>query len=491
MNATHITNPPDAAAILAALTHQGAVIHGLSTDSRQIRPGMAFAAYQGGKQDGRQHIAAAVRAGAEAVLWDAEGYVWDSALAQVPNVPVHQLKLHISAIAAQIYGAPSRYLWNIGVTGTNGKTSCTHWIAQSLNELGRRTAVLGTLGNGIYPNLTDSKNTTADAAVLQATLAAYRQAGVQTLAMEVSSEGLDQGRVNAVHFDVAVLTNLSRDHLDYHGDMAHYAAVKAKLFHWSGLRYAVVNQDDEFGRSLMHKPQGAAEILSYGFGQATVRGSKLNLSAEGLSLRVDTPWGAAQLRAPVLGRFNASNLLATLSALLVSGVNLDQAVEHLANVVAPEGRMQILGGENQPWVVIDYAHTPDALENVLQTLRELVSGSGRLYCVVGCGGDRDAGKRPEMGAIAAHWADHVILTSDNPRSEDPSAIIAAMRTRMPGNELIEVNRASAIAQSIAQAQAGDVVLIAGKGHERYQEIAGIKHPFWDYAHAQRALEIYS
>jgi UDP-N-acetylmuramoyl-L-alanyl-D-glutamate--2,6-diaminopimelate ligase len=491
MNAIDSTNSLDVAAILAALTLQGATIRGLSTDSREIRPGMAFAAYPGGKQDGRQHIASAVQAGAEAVLWEADGYAWDTALAQVPNVPVHPLKQHISAIAAQIYGAPSRHLWNIGVTGTNGKTSCTHWIAQSFHELGRRTAILGTLGNGIYPDLTDSKNTTADAAVLQATLAGYRQAGVQALAMEVSSEGLDQGRVNAVHFDVAVLTNLSRDHLDYHGDMAHYAAVKAKLFDWPGLRYAVINQDDEFGQKLIHQSHGATEVLSYGFGQATVRGSALHLSAEGLSLRVDTPWGGAQLHAPVLGRFNASNLLATLGALLVSGVNLDQAVEHLAKVKGPEGRMQILGGKNQPWVVIDYAHTPDALQNVLLTLRELVSDSGHLYCVVGCGGDRDAGKRPEMGAIAAHWADHVVLTSDNPRSEDPLAIITAMRTRMSGNESVEVSRANAIAQSIAQAKAGDVVLIAGKGHERYQEIAGIKHPFWDYAHAQHALEICS
>ena len=474
--------------ILAEFTRLGVVISGLSSDSRQIKPGMIFAAYPGTTGDGRDYIAAAIAAGAVAILWEAADFSWVGEWPKVPNLAVPNLQGKVGAIAAQLYGQPSQDLWTIGITGTNGKTSCSQWLAQGLNSLSRRTAVMGTLGNGFLPDLVETGNTTTDAALLQAMLASYRHAGATAVVMEVSSHGLDQGRVNGVAFDVAVLTNLSRDHLDYHGDMASYAAAKTRLFDWPGLRFAVLNLDDEFGRTLVARRwANGAQIVGYGFEQGDIRGSDLQLSGDGLQMKVSTPWGSAELTTALLGRFNAHNLLACLATLLVSEVTLDEAV-HLLSTIAPvPGRMQTLGGGKMPWVVIDYAHSPDALEKVLLTLRE-IDPAGKLWCLFGCGGERDLGKRPLMGAIASRYADRVMVTSDNPRSEDPWTIIAAIRVAMGGNELVEVNRATAITTVIAQAEPGDVVLIAGKGHEQHQEIAGIKYPFSDLQVARRALE---
>ena len=475
--------------VLADFARLGVVLTGLTTDSRHIKPGMAFAAYPGAAGDGRDYIGAAIAAGAAAVLWEAADFSWAAAWAKVPNLAVRDLKVKVGAIAAQVYGNPGRDLWTIGVTGTNGKTSCTQWLAQSLTGLSRKAAVMGTLGNGFIPDLVYTGNTTTDAALLQATLANYRAAGATSVVMEVSSHGLDQGRVNGVEFDVAVLTNLSRDHLDYHGDMASYAAAKARLFDWPELRYAVLNLDDAFGRELAARhPVNTAQVVGYGFEQGEVRGSELRLSPAGLEMQVATPWGRAELRASLLGRFNAHNLLACLATLLVSEVTLDAAIRVLSAVTPVAGRMQALGGQGAPWIVIDYAHSPDALEKVLLTLREMHL-NGKLWCVFGCGGERDAGKRPLMGAIASRWADQVVVTSDNPRSEDPLAIIAAVRAGMNGQEMVEANRAQAIAEVVAQAQVGDVVLIAGKGHEDYQEVAGVKYPFSDLQVAQQSLEL--
>ena len=482
------TAPHNAANILAALTRQGVVLTGLTADSRQIRPGMAFAAYPGEAGDGRRYIAAAIKAGAVAVLWEAADFSWPVEFAGIPNVSVRDLKDSIGEIAALVYGDPSAGMWVIGVTGTNGKTSCTQWLAQSFTALGRKTAVIGTLGNGFPPELDYTGNTTPDAAVLQAALADYRAAGAVNVAMEVSSHGLDQGRVNGVQFDVAVLTNLTRDHLDYHGDMASYAGAKAKLFAWPGLRYAILNLDDEFGREqALNLQADAVQVVGYGFKQGNVRCSNLQLSTAGLVMQVETDWGNAELRSPLLGRFNAHNLLASLAAMLVSGVTLTDAVTALSQVTAVAGRMQAIGGGEQPLVVIDYAHTPDALEKVLMSLRELNPG-GKMWCVFGCGGERDAGKRPLMGAIAMQQADQVMVTSDNPRGEDAQTIIAAIRAGMNGQEMVMADRAQAISAAITQAQAGDVVLVAGKGHEDYQEIAGVKYPFSDLLVARQALE---
>jgi UDP-N-acetylmuramoyl-L-alanyl-D-glutamate--2,6-diaminopimelate ligase len=310
--------------------------------------------------------------------------------------------------------------------------------------------------------------------------------------MEVSSHGLDQGRVNGVAFDVALFTNLSRDHLDYHGTMAAYGAAKTKLFAWPELRVGVVNADDAFGKSIIDLSRSSGRrILTYGFGAADVVGTRLVATTRGIAFAVETPWGKGEIHTHVIGAFNAANLLGVLAVLLVSGVGIETAVALLARVDPPPGRMQRLGGEGAPLIVIDYAHTPDALDKVLTALRSAVASGGQLVCVFGCGGDRDRGKRPEMGRVAARLADRVIVTSDNPRSEDPGAVASDIvhGIRETGNRryAIELDRAAAIAQSIAEANAGDVVLLAGKGHEPYQETAGVRRPFLDADHAARAL----
>ncbi len=493
------------------LERLGIPVSELVNDSRKAMPGTVFAAYPGETRDGRDFIAQAVAQRVDGVLWEADHYQWDPAFA-IPNAGVVGLKARIGEIAAHVYGEPSRALHMVGVTGTNGKTSVAHWIAQALSQLGRKTAVVGTVGNGFPGALTPALNTTPDAIELQQRLAHYRQQGAVACAMEVSSHGLAQGRVNGASFNVAVLTNLSRDHLDYHGDMDSYAAAKAKLFSWPGLDWAVLNVDDAFGQRLesaydlsrasAHRkselPSGEtrpARVAGYGFQRGAVIGEKLRLSQAGLHLAVRTDWGSAELDAPLLGRFNAVNLLAVLTTLLVSGVKLDDACRALAHVTPPPGRMQTFGGNAHPLVVVDYAHTPDALEKVLATLRELVSG-GRLICVFGCGGNRDRGKRPLMGRAAAQGADEVWITSDNPRNEDPRHIIddilaGTSGAGRDGQAHVEPDRARAIFEAIGGAHQGDVVLIAGKGHEDTQEVAGERLPFSDVAVAKKALEAWA
>ncbi|MHB1186168.1 UDP-N-acetylmuramoyl-L-alanyl-D-glutamate--2,6-diaminopimelate ligase [Thiobacillus sp.] len=470
------------------LERLGISVAELASDSRKALPGAVFAAYPGEVRDGRDFIAQAVARRVDGVLWEADHYQWDPAL-DVPNAGVVGLKIRIGEIAAHVYGEPSRALHMVGVTGTNGKTSVAHWIAQSLSQLGRKTAVIGTVGNGVPGALTPALNTTPDAIELQQRLAQYRQQGATACAMEVSSHGLAQGRVNGTSFNIAVLTNLSRDHLDYHGDMENYADAKARLFSWPGLEWAVLNVDDAFGQQLEGETR-PARVAGYGFQRGAVIGEKLRLSQAGLHLAVRTDWGNAELDAPLLGRFNAANLLAVLATLLVSGVKLDDAGKALAHITPPPGRMQTFGGDAHPLVVVDYAHTPDALEKVLATLREIVSG-GRLICVFGCGGNRDKGKRPLMGQAAAQGADEVWITSDNPRNEDPRHIIDDILAGSAGKPHVEPDRARAIFEAIGGAHQGDVVLIAGKGHEDYQEVGGARLPFSDVAVAKKALEAWT
>ncbi|MES2364296.1 MAG: UDP-N-acetylmuramoyl-L-alanyl-D-glutamate--2,6-diaminopimelate ligase [Pseudomonadota bacterium] len=485
------TGQQTASEILASLARQGVLLENLTADSRMVTPGCGFAAYPGDASDGRNYLDQAIAAGAAAVLWERQAYAWPQEWSQLPNVAVDGLKDRIGEIAAAMYGNPSDKLWMIGVTGTNGKTSCAHWLAQSLSGSGRRSAVIGTLGNGFPEALTPSPNTTPDAIVLQQALAGYVGQGASAAVMEVSSHGLTQSRVNGVQFDVAVLTNLSRDHLDYHGDMASYAAAKAVLFEWPGLRYAVLNVDDEFGRTLAEKLSDSnVEVVSYGMHSSRVCGTALKLSAAGLEMEVESEWGKAHLVSPLLGSFNAYNLLAVLATLLVSGVPMAVATQQLAAIRPVAGRMQALGGNGKPVVVVDYAHTPDALEKVLGTLRE-INPHGKLICVFGCGGKRDAGKRPLMGAIATKLADHVIVTSDNPRKEDPLVIIANITAGMSGDYCIEADRAAAISAAVRTAGVNDVVLVAGKGHEDYQEIQGVRHPFSDIDVATKALEAWA
>jgi UDP-N-acetylmuramoyl-L-alanyl-D-glutamate--2,6-diaminopimelate ligase len=404
----------------------------------------------------------------------------------------------------------------VGVTGTNGKTSCSHWIAQSLTRTGRRCGVIGTLGSGWPGKLEPLGNTTPDAVWLQGRLRDYTRQRTRAVSMEVSSHGLAQGRLSGVEFDVALLTNLTRDHLDYHGTMRAYRSAKAQLFRWPTLRWAVLNVDDAFGATLLDTVRGrGVPALGYGFSAESVRavgrrkvallsGRNLVLGPGGLTFSVASPWGRSAVASGLIGRFNASNLLATLGVLLVSGVPLEAAAGALANLKPVAGRTERYGGGRRPVVIVDYAHTPDALENVLRALRELMEAktqpakrtgtrktrtarSGRLVCVFGCGGDRDRGKRPLMGRIASRLADEVIVTSDNPRSEEPRAIIDEIVAGVRGDcEVIE-DRKRAIHAAVTSASPGDVVLIAGKGHEQYQEVAGVKHPHSDAAAVREAL----
>jgi UDP-N-acetylmuramoyl-L-alanyl-D-glutamate--2,6-diaminopimelate ligase len=475
----------------------------LINDSREVRPGDTFVAYPGQSRDGRDYIAQAIANGAASVLWERAGFRWDPRW-RVPNLGVQALRHHTGGIASCVYGRPSGRQRVIGVTGTNGKTTCSQWIAQALTRCGRRCAVIGTLGYGLRAPLKPIANTTPDALWLHAQLKEFARRGAQAVAMEVSSIGLDQDRVAGVEFETALFTNLSRDHLEYHRTMRRYQEAKARLFAWQTLKHAVVNLDDDFGAELAHRiRRHGLEVIGYGFGTARgvraerVAGANLVTGAEGVVFNVRTPWGAARVTGPMLGRHNASNLLGILAVLLAGGIPLRRAVAALAALKPLPGRLQRLGGGLRPLVVVDYAHTPDALKHALTTLRELLTDESRitnhesrLICVFGCGGDRDRGKRPQMGRVAAQLADRVVVTSDNPRSEEPGHIIgdivAGVR-RSAGGVEIEPDRRAAILRAVAGARRGDIVLVAGKGHEAYQEIRGARHPFSDAAVARKAL----
>jgi len=456
---------------LRSLAAQGAMIERLSSDSRRCAPGVAFLAYPGEKADGRAHISDALGRGASAVLWEKDGFSWNGQW-RVPNAPVEELKQRAGVLAHEFYGRPSEALWVCGVTGTNGKTSCSQWIAAALGRQGTRAGVIGTLGSGFPGALTPLSNTTPDALELHFALQQMRASGAEAAAMEVSSHGLVQGRVNGVRFACALFTNLSHDHLDYHGSMQAYGAAKARLFETPGLGCAVLNLDDRLGVELAARLAGRVRTIGY--------------SLEPRDAAVDQAIVAdARVRSPAPGRFNLSNALGVIGCLLAKGIAFDQAADLVASLPPVPGRMQAVG--EPPLVVIDYAHTPDALDNVLRSLRPVAEvRGGRLVVVFGAGGDRDPSKRAPMGAIAAKLADRVLITSDNPRSEDPLAIIDAVKRGAPGCES-EPDRARAIARVVADAEAADVILIAGKGHENYQEIAGKRTHFSDEEQARAAL----
>jgi UDP-N-acetylmuramoyl-L-alanyl-D-glutamate--2,6-diaminopimelate ligase len=472
---------------------------GITSDSRDAAQQIAFAAYPGATRDGRAFIGDAVARGAAAVLFEARGFDWDAGW-RVPHVAVADLKARLGSIAAAVYGRPSEALCVIGVTGTNGKTSCSHWIAQALTACGRRTAVMGTLGNGFAGALSPSPNTTPDACRTQQSLAQWRREGAQAVAMEVSSHGLDQGRVNGVEFDVALFTNLTRDHLDYHGTFESYAAAKAKLFVWPELKHAVINADDAFGRALLAHSQTAARaemLTSYSRsaslpdmrnGVRHLFAVRANSGATGLDITVDGSWGVATLHSRFIGDFNVENLLAALGALLGWNVPFHDALAALERCSPPPGRMETLAATGKPLAIVDYAHTPDALEKLLGAARKHTTG--KLICIFGCGGDRDPGKRPIMAAVAERLADQVIVTDDNPRTEDGDAIVADIVKGFaaPARALIERDRAAAIAQGIALGKPGDVVVIAGKGHEDYQIIGTERRHFSDREVARALLE---
>ncbi|MFA6313406.1 MAG: UDP-N-acetylmuramoyl-L-alanyl-D-glutamate--2,6-diaminopimelate ligase [Sterolibacterium sp.] len=484
--------------LLAELRRQGVAPGGIGADSRRIAPGDVFVALPGTRTDGRAFIHEAVARGAVAVLREDSGGNADEGepASAVPTIAVANLASVCGELADLIYGHPSSRLWMVGVTGTNGKTSVSLWIAQAFTLLGSRCGVVGTLGSGFAGELADSPNTTPDVISLHRTLAGFVAAGADACAMEASSIGLDQGRTAAIAYDVAVFTNLTRDHLDYHASMEDYATAKRRLFEVAGLSAAILNLDDEFGTRLNRELAGqAVKRIGYSLRQQTastcaevVWAEHLELTDLGLCFTVHTAQGEARIVAPLLGRFNAANLLAVLASLLASGFPLERAAAVLPRLSPPPGRMQALGGDRRPLLVIDYAHTPDALEQVLTTLREVAAArGGQLICVFGCGGERDPGKRPLMGRVAARLADIAMVTSDNPRGEDPARIIADILRGMPRAVPVEADRARAIHAAVAAARQRDVVLIAGKGHEAYQEIAGRRLPFSDLEQANDSL----
>ncbi|WP_153145476.1 UDP-N-acetylmuramoyl-L-alanyl-D-glutamate--2,6-diaminopimelate ligase [Dechloromonas sp. H13] len=473
--------------ILDRLAALGVKAAGVADDSRQVAPGDLFLAYPGDLADGRRYIGDALARGAAAVLWQAGGdFAWNPAWTAA-NLQVDALRALAGPLAHAVHGAPSEGLSLIAITGTNGKTTVSQFIAQVHV---RRCAVIGTLGAGFPGALAETGFTTPEATTLMRLLAGFRRAGAEACALEASSIGIEEGRMNGARVDVAVFTNFTRDHLDYHGSMEAYAAAKRKLFIWPGLRTAIVNLDDALGRQLAGATT-AATVLGYAIGDtgAAVRAEQLCETPQGQRFTLVLPDGSAVVETPLLGRYNVSNLLAVAAVLHDAGVVADDVARRLSNVHAPAGRLERLGCVGEPLVVVDYAHTPDALENVLLTLRAVANArGGRLEVVFGCGGDRDPGKRPQMGEVAVRLADRVLLTSDNPRGEDPERIIADIRAGA-GTAESEVDRAEAIRRAICRAAVTDVVLLAGKGHEAYQERAGVRTPFSDLEQARLALDL--
>ena len=475
-----------------SVTHDSTVT-GLALDSRKVQGGDLFMAVAGTREHGLQHARQALALGASAVVWEPvsgdASLEETAALLPVPVIEVPGLGQLAGLIADRFYGHPSRGMFTIGVTGTDGKTSCSHFIAQALNSDDRRCGVIGTLGYGLYDELSTAAHTTPDALTVQQTLCSMQKAGARCVVAEVSSHAMDQGRVRGVTFDLAVLTNLTRDHLDYHGDVEAYAEAKRKLFHADGLRYAVINADDSFGSALLDAiPPGVAPIayrlendpFRTRFPAQWVIGRNLQFDASGLSMDVYTPWGSGSLQCGLLGRFNASNLLATLASLCVAGLPFAEVMKRLAETDTVPGRMERFDmGAGHPLVVVDYAHTAAALEAVLQSLR--AHCRGKMWCVFGAGGDRDHGKRSLMGAVAERCADQVVLTDDNPRTEDAEKISEDICSglKQPGSVYIEHDRGTAIAHAVQQAGANDIVLIAGKGHETVQLLGTKSVPFSD------------
>ncbi len=489
MVSAHDAAPWRLSALLAGLAPVSAAddreIAGLALDSREVRPGDLFIALPGTTTDGRRFVTDAVRRGAAAVL--AEEARWQSPVLPVPVLRAAGLRSAVGHLAERFFGSPSRRLIVIGITGTNGKSTCAHLLAQALSGLPARCAMIGTLGAGFPEALVPSATTTPDAVTVHRLLARFLREGAAQVCMEVSSHALDQERVAGVAFEAALLTNVSRDHLDYHGDMQRYAEAKARLFDAPDLKWAILNRDDALGRTLAERLRGKVRTLTFGMDEGDVHARRVRTLPEGLELQALTPKGEVNLCCPLYGRFNAANLLAVLACLIALGVDLEAAAARLQRAHPLKGRVERFGGEGGlPLVVVDYAHTPDALEKVLQALREHVRG--RLLCVFGCGGERDPGKRPEMGRIAERLADGVVLTDDNPRGESGDQIIADILAGMRRPARVLRDRAAAIRVAIAEAGAEDVVLIAGKGHEDYQQIGGERLAYSDRETVRRILQ---
>ena len=481
----------------------------LLSDSRNVKPGDGFIAWPGAVADPRGHVADALSRGASACLVEREG-AEEFGFSDARIGHYAGLKMGAGAIASEFFGSPSHQLAVVAVTGTNGKTSTAWWLAQALSALPASLAlpcgVIGTLGVGRPPaadaagsaarsgSVSPTGFTTPDPVLLQQTLRQFVDSGLKACAIEASSIGIEEHRMNATHIRVAIFTNFTQDHLDYHGSMDAYWQTKRKLFAWPGLASAVINVDDPRGAELASEMDSAELDVWTVSAQKAARLQARNITyaADGLQFEVVEGHAAQLLRTRMIGSYNVANLLGVLAAMRYLGISLEAAVQACGSLHPVPGRMECMGDEGQPIVAVDYAHSPDALAQALSALRPLATQrGGRLWCVFGCGGDRDASKRPLMGAIAAQNADQVVVTSDNPRSEKPEAIISQILLGLSKSQSVEVqsDRALAIADAVSRAMPADVILIAGKGHEESQEISGVKHPFSDRAHAQQALRI--
>ena len=479
----HLSDLPSTLAWLRARAPQGQ----LRTDSRHVQPGDIFIAWPGAAVDGRAFVAQALAHGAAACLVEHDGSA-DFAFADARIASFTGLKAITGSLAAQWLGHPAQALRIVAVTGTNGKTSTAWWLAHALP----RCAMVGTLGVGLPPHFTSTGMTTPDPVLLQTEFAKFIAAGAEFAAIEASSIGIVEHRLAGTAIDTAVFTNFTQDHLDYHGSMDAYWQAKAQLFDWPGLRVAVVNVDDAQGRALAQTlaPRCALDVWTVGLQHpARLMAVDIAHTAQGMAFTVVEGQQRQPMQTALIGQYNISNLLGVLATLRGQGHSLAQAVAACASLQPVPGRMQQIAVVGQPLVAIDYAHTPDALQQALAALRPLAQArGGRLCCVFGCGGNRDASKRPLMGAAAEQGADQVLVTSDNPRLEDPQAIVADILAGMRPQTPYELDRAAAIAQAIAQADARDVVLLAGKGHEDYQDAQGHKRPFSDYHEAARAVQ---
>ncbi len=468
-------------------------VTGLALDSRRLRHGEVFLACAGSRDHGLCYLRQARSAGAAAILWEPPAPP-QVELGGADLLPVPELGQQVGLIAARFHDLPASALTVIGVTGTDGKTSCSHFLAQCLSEVDRPCGLIGTLGLGPFGSLQPNPHTTPDPLTLQQVLAQFRDQGLSHVAMEASSHALAQGRARGIGFRVAVLTNLTRDHLDYHGDLEAYRAAKSRLFTDADLGAAVLNADDTLGRELLlglgcrRIGYALEDRVVARAGDAHVLGGELTLDSAGISFDVQSSWGSGRVRSGLLGHFNAANLLAVLATLLELGRPFDIALQRMGALRTAPGRMERFGGGSQPLVVVDYAHTPHALEQVLRALRGHLVGA--LTCVFGCGGDRDRGKRPEMAAAAERWSDRIVITDDNPRAEDPDRIVADIRAGLRDSRrvMVERDRGAAIRLAMTAARAGDVVLIAGKGHEDYQIVGDRRLSFSDRAVVSCLLE---
>ena len=472
------------------------LVSGLQLDSRSLQSGDLFMAFPGEQHDGRDYLAEAAAVGAVAcVVERGLTQAQRDAASGLALLEVDGLAQQVGNIAARFYGHPSARMHLVGITGTNGKTTTSRLLAQLLRGAHGQCGVIGTLGASLDDAAADAANTTPDAISLQAQLAGWLAQGVQHAVLEVSSHALEQGRVNGLEFDTAVFTNLTHDHLDYHGDMASYGAAKARLFAFDGLAGAVVNADDPYAATIAAScplqvlgysvAGGAFEEPASGPLEISVTASDLQYRAGGLQAWLRSPWGDGELNSPLAGEFNLSNLLAAISAACLAGVPLPQVLREVPALRGVPGRMEYVPNQREIQAVVDYAHTPDALRQALQALR--AHTGGELICVFGCGGDRDAEKRPVMGAIASECADRAVVTSDNPRNENPMSIIDHVVDGMSGAYEVEPDRAAAIRRAVELAQPGDAILVAGKGHETYQQLGSERFPFSDVSELRLAL----